>query len=79
MLTFKTLSACLLKKVFFLAVIGDVTAVLLDLAKRIDLKLLDFSHRCLIQSLKRWIVYLSLNLTLDKNCSVLSHLLLDGR
>jgi hypothetical protein len=80
LLTFEAFSTCLLKKAFLLTVIRNMTRVILDLTKRVDLKFLDFAHCLLVQTLKRRKIDLSLNLTLGENCAVLSHLLfLDRR
>ena len=74
--TFKTFTPSLLKKAFLLAVVGDMTSILLDLSYGINLKSSKFSYHFLVKPLKRREVDFALDLTLDENCTVLSHLLL---
>lgn len=77
--TFEAFAACLLQKTLFLAVVRNVTAVILYLSKRVDLKLLDLAHRFLIKMFKRRKINFTLDLTLGKNGTVLSHLMLLDR
>lgn len=56
-----------------------MAAIILNFTKRIHLESFDFSQRVFAQMLKRWKVYVALNLTLSEDCAVFSHLLLlDG-
>lgn len=73
---FETLSTCLLQEAFLLAVIRNMAGVFLDLAKGMNLEFFDLAYGLLIQTLKWREIDLSLDLTLDKNSAVLSHLLL---
>jgi hypothetical protein len=74
--TFEAFSTRLLKKALFLAIIRNVTTVFRDLAERVDLELLDLAQRILVESLKRWVFHIALNLTLSEHCAIFRHLLL---